>query len=141
MREAKNAWFRSKAEEAQRDRFSGKKAWECIRDMQRCRRGLISTRCITIRDEDGIPCTTIESQGEKWRRHFTTVLNVRSTYSEEELDKVRQRPLWTDLAEEPSVEEVIRAVKKLRGGKADGNTGISQELDVAQKNSVYIWWS
>ena len=61
--------------------------------------------------------------GERWRRHFTTVLSVRSMYSEEELDKVRQRPLQTDLPEEPSVEEVMRAVKKLKGGKAGGSTG------------------
>ena len=34
IREAKHAWFLSKAAEAQHDRFSGKKAWKCIRDMQ-----------------------------------------------------------------------------------------------------------
>ena len=75
--------------------------------MQRCRRGLIPTRCITIKDEDGISCTTTESQEERWRRHFTNVLNVRSKYSEEEVDKVRQRPVRTELAEEPSIGEVV----------------------------------
>ena len=39
--------------------------------MQRCRRGLIPTRCITIKDENGISCTTTESQEERWRKHFT----------------------------------------------------------------------
>ena len=37
---AKNAWFQSKAEEAQKERFGGKKVWQCIRDMQRGRREL-----------------------------------------------------------------------------------------------------
>ena len=33
VRAAKNAWFTSKAEEAQRSRFGGKKVWKCIREM------------------------------------------------------------------------------------------------------------
>ena len=39
--------------------------------------------------------------------YFTNVLNVRSKYSEEEVDKVRQRPVWAELAEEPSIGEVV----------------------------------
>ena len=44
VRAAKNAWFTSKAEEAQRSRFGGKKVWRCIRDMQYGRRGLVPSR-------------------------------------------------------------------------------------------------
>ena len=33
IREAKNAWFQAKAEEAQRSRFGGKVVWKCIRDL------------------------------------------------------------------------------------------------------------
>ena len=131
VREAKYAWFRSKAEAAQNDRFSGKGAWKCIRDMQRGRRGLIPTRCITIRDEEGNPCTSTESQEERWRRHFSNVLNVRSKYSEEELDKARQRPIQTELAEEPSMEEIAKAVKKLKAGKAGGSSEILAEMVMA----------
>ena len=40
-RAAKNAWFQGKAEEAQKERFGGKKVWQCIKDMQRGRRGLV----------------------------------------------------------------------------------------------------
>ena len=97
VREAKNAWFQAKAEEAQRDRFSGKQAWQCIRDMQHGRRGLIPTRCITIKDESGVPCTSTQAQEERWRRHFTKVLNVQSQFCETELDRVRQRPTRTEL--------------------------------------------
>ena len=40
------------------------------------------------------------------------------------MDKVRQRPMRTELVEELSREKVIGAVKKLKGGKAGENTGI-----------------
>ena len=76
--------------------------------MERGRRGLIPTRCISIKDEEGNPCTSTESQEERWKRHFSNVLNVRSKYSEEEL-----RPIQTELAEEPPMEEVAKAVKIL----------------------------
>ena len=113
--------------------------------MQRCRRGLIPTRCITIKDEDGSPCTSTESHEKRWRRHFTNVLNVRNKYSEEELDKVRQRPTLTELAKKPSMGEVVKAVKKLKAGKAGGSSEILAEMvkarcgSAAQKNSVSIW--
>ena len=60
--------------------------------------------------------------------HFTNVLNVRSKYSEEEVDKVRQRPVRAELAEEPSIGEVVWAVKKLKEGKAGGSTEIVAEM-------------
>ena len=44
VRTAKNAWFQAKADEAQKGRFSGKRVWKCIRDMQSGRRGLLPTR-------------------------------------------------------------------------------------------------
>ena len=34
IREAKNSLFRTKAQEAEGERFGGKKEWKCIRDMQ-----------------------------------------------------------------------------------------------------------
>ena len=53
---------------------------------------------------------------------------MRSKCSEEELDKVRQTPVRTELAEEPSIGEVVWAVKKLKLGKAGGNMEILAEM-------------
>ena len=64
-RTAKNAWFQSKAEEAQKERFGGKKVWQCIRDMRRGRHGLVPTRSATIRDENGNPCATTDTQHQR----------------------------------------------------------------------------
>ena len=56
-----------------------------------------------VKDENGNVCTTLEAQGERWRRHFAKILNTHSEFDEEELERVRQRPLRPELAD---VEEV-----------------------------------
>ena len=58
IREAKNSWFRANAQEAEGERFGGKKVWKCIRDMQFGRRGRVTTRVVAICDESGEPCST-----------------------------------------------------------------------------------
>jgi hypothetical protein len=93
MRLAKNTWFQKKASEAERGRNGGKLVWRCIRDIQRGRRGLVPTRSTIVKDEDGNVCSTPEEQQQRWRRHFTKILNITSEFSMEELDAVRQRPL------------------------------------------------
>ena len=114
VRAAKNAWFTSKAEEAQRSRFGGKEVWKCIRDMQYGRRGLVPSRLATVVDEEGKSCTTAEAQQKRWRRHFTNVLNVKSQFNEAEIKKVRQKPLRHQLAEVPTMDELIKATGKLK---------------------------
>ena len=85
IRRAKDQWFRAKAEEAERERFGGKKVWRCIRDLQRGRRGLRPSVNVTINDEDGNPCRTPLAQQQRWRRHFSAVLNIHSQFDPAEL--------------------------------------------------------
>ena len=74
IREAKNAWFLRKAEEIGRKRFGSKEVWNAIRDMQWGRRGLLPSRSIVIHDEDGVLCSSKDTQHQRWHRHFTKVL-------------------------------------------------------------------
>ena len=97
----KNTWFQSKAEEAEREHFGGKRVWKCIRDMQHGCRGLMPSRVVTIVDENGEPCSSPSAQHQCWRRHFTTVLNVRSQYDTTAMDEVRQRKLTKILGRYP----------------------------------------
>ena len=77
-----------------------------------------------VKDEDGSTCTTEKAQHERWRRHFTKILNIQSDFDVEELKKVRQRPPRPEMAEVPSEEELLSAVGKMRNGKAGGKSGI-----------------
>ena len=52
------------------------------------------------------------------------ILNLHSEFSEEELGRVRQRPLRRDMAELPSEEEVWDSGGKLKSGKTGGASGI-----------------
>ena len=71
----------------------------------------------------------MESQQERWRRHFTKILNIQSQFDAEELGKVRQRPPRPELADLPSEEEeVMRATLKLKNRKASGKSGILPEM-------------
>ena len=48
-----------------------------------------------------------------WTRHFAKILNIQSEFDEEELERVRQRPLRPELADVPS-EEVWSVVGNRR---------------------------
>ena len=85
-------------------------------------------RSAVVQDENGNSCTTTEAQQERWRRHFSKILNVQSDFDMEELSRVRQRPTRSELTEVPSEEEVMNAVAKLRNGKAGGESGILPEM-------------
>ena len=72
IREAKNSWFRAKAEEAESESFWGK-VWKCIRDMQFGRKGRVPTRVVAICDESGEPYSTLTEQHQRWGKHFIKV--------------------------------------------------------------------
>ena len=128
VREAKDAWFQRKALEAERGRNGGKLVWRSIRDIQRGRRGLVPVKAAVVKDEDGNTCATAKAQQERWKRHFTKILNIQSGFDVEELRKVKQRPPRPEMTEVPSEEELMSAVGKMRNGKAGGESGIMPEM-------------
>ena len=118
-----------------RERFSGKKVWACIRDRQRGRRGLRPSTAVTINDEEGRPCTDPVSQQQCWRRHFSRVLNIQSSFDITELDKAVQRPIQHDLAQTPTLQKLTIALKKLKNGKAGGSSNILPEMVKAARGA------
>ena len=62
---------------------------------------VVPVRTAAVKDEDGNMCNTPEMQQQRWRRHFTKILNLQSEFSMEELSKVRQRPLRPAMAAPP----------------------------------------
>ena len=106
----------------------GKVVWRCIQDIQRGRRGLIPVKCVRVHDEEGRACSTPQQQKERWRRHFSRILNIQSQFDEEEIKKTRQRPLRANLEEPPSEEELLIGIRKLKSGKAAGQSGVLLEM-------------
>ena len=85
--------------------------------MQYGRRDLVPARLATVTDEEGNPCTTAEAQQQRWRRHFSKILNIQSQFKEDEIMRAKQRPIRQEIAEIPTEEEMIKAVRKLKSGK------------------------
>ena len=103
----------------QRQRVGDMEAGWCgaASDIQQGRRGLVPVRSAAVRDEDGSVCSSPEAQQQRWRQHFTKVLNIQSEFSAEELGKVRERPTRPDIAELSS-----------RGGGGGGGGGVALEF-------------
>ena len=80
VRNAKSEWIGRKANVVESSRFSGKHAWSAIRDIQKCYSGLSPISIPSIRDSDGVICSSHEGQEKCWLQHFARLLNIRSTF-------------------------------------------------------------
>lgn len=85
-------------------------------------------RAATVWDEEGNLCSTLVPQQQRWRRHFTNILNIQSQFDETELRKARQRPLHPHMADPPSAKELKKVIEKMKNGKIGGSSGILPEM-------------
>ena len=92
----------SKAFEAERETNGGKAVWQCIRDMQYGRRRLTTAWTAAVCGEEDNIRVTAEAEQQNWQRHFSTLLNVQSSFVMEKLEKARQRRIRTDMADPPT---------------------------------------
>ena len=65
---------------------------------------------------------------ETWAKHFHSALNRSSSINAEATDCLPQVEVNPSLAELPSEEEVLRAIRLLSCGKAPGADSISAEI-------------
>ena len=85
-------------------------------------------RTRSVKDEEGHTCSTPQQQHDRWRRHFTNLLNIVSELDETEVEQTRQQPPRPEMADPPTFEELEKAISKLRTGKAAGLSGILPEM-------------
>lgn len=71
-----------------------------------------------MKDENGKSCNIPELQQQRWRRHYSNVLNLQSEFYVEELERVRQGPMRPEMGDPSSTEELQNALGKLKCGKA-----------------------
>ena len=85
-------------------------------------------RTRSARDEEGHTCNTPQQQHDRWRRHFTNLLNIMRELDVTEMEQTRQRPPHPEMADPPSSEELEKVISKLHTGKAAGLSGILPEM-------------
>jgi len=102
-------------------------AFKAIRLLSGKRKEVTGT---TIHKSDGSPCISQEETLERWREHFISALNHHSGVPSNELDnEAASTPVDTSVSvNEPSVQEVYVAIKRLRNERAPGPDGIPPEL-------------
>ncbi|KAL6475004.1 hypothetical protein MHYP_G00160440 [Metynnis hypsauchen] len=65
---------------------------------------------------------------ERWREHFSTLLNRPSSVDADTLELIPQRPVIDSLDLPPTLEEVEKAIQQSSSGKAPGMDGIPAEI-------------
>ena len=125
---AKEKWLGRQAAVVEAGRFSTKSAWNAIRAIKTCYGGLVSTPSQAIRGSDGDLCSSQSAVLARWHQHFSSVLNVMSTFATSVFDSLPSRGIDESLAEAPSEEEIGVALRQLQNGKAPGRSGIVSEL-------------
>ena len=86
--------------------------------------------CTLIPKADASPCNSEDEVLTRWAEHFTTALNHPPGTVDTSLDSesTSAAPSPDARVDEPTLDEVVRAIKKLRNGRASVPDGIPPEL-------------
>ena len=64
----------------------------------------------------------------RWREYFSDLLNCPATAREEALTSLDQYPVQEDMANPPTLEEILAAIKSMKSGNTPGLDGIPAEI-------------
>ena len=104
-------------------------AYRAIKQMRGgCERVDAST--VPITKDDGTPCISVDEVLERWNEHYQQMLNHAPATQCPELDDAAAKAAPADDVREdaPTLEEVQKAIRKLRNGRAAGSDEITPEL-------------
>ena len=127
IRAAQNNWWQQKSEEIQRfaDQRDMRRFYAATKEIFGPTR---STVC-SLKDADGFTVIN-DTQGilNRWRSHFESLLNDHSRTPDDLLCKTPQHPVRHWMSLPPSSEEMNKAIKNMKPGKAPGPDNIPLEL-------------
>ena len=111
------------------ERFSGKHVWTAITNLPQ----VVCWSASNISgNNSGIAPVTFATLSMintlPWHQHFTSVLNILSTFHVTVFDSLKQEDIDDSLALSPSEDEVIVAMRHLLNSKSGGTSGIVPEL-------------
>jgi hypothetical protein len=82
---------------------------------------------VKMRKADGSMCKTDAESAEVFRQHLDKLYNASTPYDQAMVDQIVQRPIDASLNSVPSQQDILRNVKKMKGGKSPGDNGIPPE--------------
>ena len=116
-----------KAEELQRaaDRNDMKGCYSGLKEVW----GRQAKQPVHLKSSDGLETfTDSKSVMTRWSEYFQKLLNVPGDIEPEALENIQKRSVNTALDEKPTMDEIVRAIKGLKYGKAPGGNGIPAEV-------------
>ena len=88
-----------------------------------------TARVTPLRSKDGKEVhNTMEKISNRWKEHFSELLNRKSQVDPAALERIQQRPKVGSLNDLPTLEEVQTSISKLNLGKAAGKDGLFSEI-------------
>ena len=123
LRAMQNAWWDKKADELQQlaDENSSKGFFAANKQIYGPQKAAIAP----VRDAEGSQVFTEKPEiVSRWREYFSELLNRPTTATEEALATIEQHPTQEDIANPPSLEEIVVAIKSTKSGKTPGLDGL-----------------
>jgi len=124
VRRAKQCWIDIRVEGMKKGAKDPRAYWSAVSDL---RDGMSNSKPVfplKFKKDDGSTCTTPKENAEVVQKHFHKLYNAKSNADESILDEVRQRTIREDMAETPNEEEIAKALKRAKDGKAAGDSGV-----------------
>ena len=120
-------WWEMKAEELQRvtDRNDMKGFYSGLKEVW----GPQTKQPVHLKSSDGLETfTDSQSVMAIWSEYFQKLLNVPGDIELEAMENIQKRNCNTAQDEKPTMDEMVRAIKGLKDGKAPGGDGIPADV-------------
>ena len=127
IREAQNTWWQRKSEEIQNyaDQRDLRRFYDATKEIF----GPTRTSVGGLKDTDGTTVIT-DSEGilKRWKSHFENLLNDTANTPDDLLRMTPQHPIRHWMSLPPSIQELNKAINRMKPGKAPGPDNIPLEL-------------
>lgn len=126
-RQMKDKWLARKAQEIQQfaDANNTKGFYDAVKEVY----GPATRGGAPLLSSDGTKLLTDRNDIlSRWEEHFRDLLNRPSEVDPSSIENIEQQPTIEHLADEPTIDEIYKAIKLLSNGKAPGNDGIPAEV-------------
>eukprot|EP00117_Sycon_ciliatum_P027914 scpid27779/ scgid3366/ Craniofacial development protein 2; p97 bucentaur protein len=128
VRMAKENWISEVVRDAEEAKKDGRTRWKCIRKLQEIEKGRTSKHTSAVLDENGNLIQDADAVRARFGRHFEMVLNTQSQFDQHTVDSMPALDVREHLDDVPSIEELQRALRRMKNGTASGQSGILPEL-------------